>query len=139
MTKQFHGVTSLGFAAVSVAIAAVAMFRTSWGLGVVYLVVCVVSSGAIVYAYCAKCPCKAHCAHVFPSKVTMAFNRQPGPYTATEMTVLVLALLMLLGFLQFWLWRYMGLFIAHWLLNAVALVQVRTVICRNCDNVYLSA
>lgn len=136
VTRRFHGVTSLGFAAVAAVIAAVAMFRASLVLGVVYLVVCAVSSGAIVYAYCAKCPCKAHCAHVFPGKAAMAFDRQPGPYTATELTVLVLALLSLLGLPQFWLWRYTGLFVAYWLLNVVALVQARVILCQSCDNVY---
>jgi len=40
MTKRFHGVTSIGFAAIGVAIAAVVMFRTSWVLGVAYLAFC---------------------------------------------------------------------------------------------------
>lgn len=136
MTKQFHGVTSLGFAAAAVVVAAVALFRTAWMLGVVYLAICAAASGAIVYAYCAKCPCKARCGHVFPGKAAMIFDRQPGPYTATELTVLLLALLALIGLPQFWLWRYTGLFVAHWLLNVVALVQVRAVVCRSCDNVY---
>lgn len=138
MTRQFHGVTSLGFAAIAVAIAAVVMFQTSWMLGVVYLVICAVASGTIIYAYCAKCSCKAHCAHVLPGKAAMAFDRQPGPYTATEMIVLVLALLLLTGLPQLWLWRYTGLFIAYWSLNAVALVQARTVLCRGCGNIYCS-
>jgi hypothetical protein len=136
MTKQLHGVTSIGFAAVAIAIAAAAMFRTSWVLGVVYLAVCAVSSGGIVYAYCAKCPCKTHCAHILPGKAAMAFDRQPGPYTATEIAVLVLALLLLVGLPQFWLWRYIGMFIVYWVLNGVAVVQIRLVVCRTCQNVY---
>ncbi len=136
MTNRFHGVTSLGFVAIAVAIAAVPMFQASLTLGAVYLAICALGSGAIIYTYCAKCPCKAHCAHVLPGKAAMAFDRQPGPYTATEMTVMILALLTLVGFPQFWLWQYRGLFIAYWLLFAIALVQVRAVVCRNCDNVY---
>ena len=136
MTKQFHGMTSLGFAAIAIAIAAVVMFRTSLTLGVVYLAACALGGGIIVYAYCAKCPCKAHCAHVLPGKAALAFDRQPGPYTATEIVALALAGLLIMGLPQFWLWRYLGLFIAHWVLMAVALVQVRIVVCRSCDNVY---
>ncbi|MCP4598956.1 MAG: hypothetical protein GY847_00170 [Proteobacteria bacterium] len=136
MTKQFHGVTSIGFVAIAVAIAAVVMFRASWMLGIVYLAICAVGSGAIIYAYCAKCPCKAHCAHVLPGKAAMAFDRQPGPYTATEIAVLVLVGLFLIGLPQFWLWRYTGLFITCWLLIVVALIQVRAVVCKSCDNVY---
>jgi hypothetical protein len=136
MTKQFHGVTSLGFAAIAIAIAAVLMFRTSLTLGVVYLAACALGGATIVYAYCARCPCKAHCAHVLPGKAALAFDRQPGPYTATEIVALALAGLLIIGLPQFWLWRYLGPFIAHWVLMAVALVQVRIVVCRSCDNVY---
>ncbi|MCK4858342.1 MAG: hypothetical protein KAT58_10265 [candidate division Zixibacteria bacterium] len=135
MTK-FHGVTSLGLAAVATVIAAIAIFQTSWVFGIVYLVICAAAPGAILYAYCAKCPCKEHCAHVFPGKAAMAFDRKPGPYTTTEMAVLVLALLLLIGLPQFWLWRYTGWFIAFWALSGIALVQVRAVVCRTCDNVY---
>ena len=136
MTKQFHGVTSLGFAAIAIAIATVVMLQTSWVLGVVYLIVCVAASGAIVYAYCTKCPCKAHCAHVLPGKAAMAFDQEPGPYTGAELMTLIVLGLLLIGLPQFWLWRHTGLFITHWLLIAVALVQVRAVVCQSCDNVY---
>jgi len=135
MTK-FHGVTSLGLVAVAVVIAVVVMFQTSPVLGIVYVGVCVVAPIVVLYAYCAKCPCKEHCAHVFPGKAAMAFDRKPGPYTTTEMAVLVLALLLLIGLPQFWLWRYTGWFIAFWALSGIALVQVRAVVCRTCDNVY---
>jgi hypothetical protein len=136
MSKRFHGVTSLGWVAVATVIAAVAMFRVSWVLGVVYLVVCVAAPGAILYAYCTKCPCKAHCGHVFPGKAALAINRQPGPYTGTELAVLTVALLALIGLPQFWLWRHAGLFVAYWVLNAIAFVQIRLVVCRACENVY---
>ncbi len=136
MTRQFHGVTSAGFVAIAIIIAAVAMFQASLTLGVVYLAICALGAGAIIYTYCAKCPCKANCAHVLPGKMALIFDRQPGPYTPTEVSVLVLAGLLLVGLPQFWLWRHTGMFIAHWMLIAVALVQVRTVVCRGCDNVY---
>lgn len=136
MSKQFHGVTSLGWVAVATVIAAVTMFRTSWALGVVYLGVCVAAPGAIIYIYCAKCPCKAHCAHVLPGKAALGIDRQPGPYTMAELTILTVALLALMGLPQFWLWRHFGLFVVYWALNAVALVQIRFVVCRTCENVY---
>jgi len=120
--------------AAAVLIAAVVMFKTSWVLGVVYLAICVAGSGAILFAYCAKCPCKAHCAHIFPGKAAMAFDRQPGPYTAAELAAPVVTLLLLLGLPQFWLWRNMGLFITFWVLSAIAFFQIRTVVCRACDN-----
>lgn len=136
MTNKFHGITSIGLVAVAVVIAALTMFRTSLVLGIVYLAVCIAAPCAILYAYCAKCPCKAHCGHVFLGKIAMAFDRKPEPYTTTEMTVLALAFLLLLGLPQFWLWRYIELFIAFWVLNTIAFVQIRIVVCRACENVY---
>ena len=136
MKTRFHGVTSLGLILVATIIAALAMFQTSWALGGVYVVICVAAPLAVIYAYCAKCPCKGHCGHVFPGKIALSFNRQPGPYTPTELSVLVLALFLWLGLPQIWLWRYIELFVAFWLLNAVALTQIRTIVCRTCNNVY---
>jgi hypothetical protein len=136
INSQFHGVTSLGLVLTATVIAAVVMFMTSWVLGVVYLVVCVVASQAILRAFCAKCPCKTHCAHVFPGKAAMAIEREPGPYTVVELGALGLSFLLLFGLPQVWLWRYAGLFVAYWALSAIAFVQIRMVACRACDNVY---
>jgi hypothetical protein len=136
MTKQFHGITSILLVAAAIAIAAFATFRASWVLGVVYLALCAVSLLTIVYAYCAKCPCKEQCAHVLPGKAALAFDRQPGPYTATEIGALILAGVLLMGLPQFWLWRYAGLFVAFWVLNAIAVIQIRIVVCPACDNIH---
>ncbi len=116
------------------------MFQTSLGLGVVYLVICVAAPAVIIYAFCAKCPCQTHCSHVFPGKLAAALtNRPAGPYTKTELAAVGLALLLLMGLPQLWLWQYRGLFVAFWLLNAVAMIQIRSVVCRACDNVYCPA
>jgi len=133
---RFHGVVSIGLVAMATGVAALALFRTAWALGAVYLAICVAALGSIIYAYCAKCLCKAHCAHVFPGKLAMAFRRQPGPYTRAELLVLVLALLALIGLPQVWLWQYTGLLAVYWALNAVAVVQIRAVVCRACENVH---
>jgi hypothetical protein len=136
MTK-FHGVTSIGLAAVAIGIGAVVMFLTSWVLGVVYLATCAAGAVIVLYVYCAKCPCKAdNCGHVFPGKIATIFDRQPGPYTSVEMTAVLLALLLLLGLPQFWLWRYTGLLIVFWVLIGIAAVQARTVVCKACGNEY---
>jgi hypothetical protein len=136
MTKRFHGITSIVLVAVAILIAAIAVFRASWVMGVVYLAICAVAPAIIIYAYCAKCACKEHCAHVFLGKAAMAFDRQPGPYTATEIAALILALGLLLGLPQFWLWRYTELFVAFWVLNAIAVIQIRVVVCPACDNTH---
>ncbi len=73
---------------------------------------------------------------MFPGKAAQVFNREPGPYTLIELAAMILALALLIGLPQFWLWRYTGLFIAFWVLNGIALVQIRIVVCRTCGNIY---
>jgi hypothetical protein len=135
-SQQFHGITSLALVAVGSVIAAVIMFLTSWVLGVVYLAVLVIAPQALLRVFCAKCPCKEHCVHVFPGRAAMAVARKPGPYTPVELGVLGVSLLLLFGLPQYWLWQYPTLFVIYWVLNATAFMQIRLVGCRACNNVY---
>jgi len=57
---------------VAIVLAVVAIFQTSLWPGVGYLLLCSVASTVVIYAYCAKCPSKAKCAHVLPGKAAMA-------------------------------------------------------------------
>jgi hypothetical protein len=91
----------------------------------------------IVYAFCAKCPCRGHCAHVIFGKLATALtNRRPGPYSPSEVAVVAVALLWLLGLPQAWLWRYPTWLIVFWVLNAMAVLQIRLAVCRSCENVH---
>ncbi len=137
---RLHGLTSLGLVTAALLIALAAIFRLSWGWGLAYLLGSGLSLGVIIYAFCAKCPCRTHCGHVIPGKVAVALtNRHTGPYTGPEIALTGLSLLWLIGLPQPWLWQYKGLFIVFWLLNAVALLQIASFVCRACDNVYCPA
>ena len=136
MSARFHGVVSIGLVGIAILIAAVTVFQSSLLLGIVYLVGCGLAPWGIVYAFCAKCACRHCCAHVVFGKLAVAFtNRQEGPYTKAEMAVVVLALLWLLGLPQVWLWRTPLWLIVFWVLNAVAVVQIRLAVCPACENV----
>jgi hypothetical protein len=137
MSARFHGVMSITLVAVAVVIAAVAILQASLGLGIVYLLGCALAPLGIVYAFCAKCPCRGRCAHVVFGRLALVLtNRQPGPYTAAEVAVVGLGLLWLLGLPQVWLWRAPLWFAVFWLLNAGAVVQIRLAVCPACDNVH---
>ena len=71
---------------------------------------------------------------MFPGKAAQVFSREPGSCTLIELIALALA--SLIGLPQFWLWRYTGLFIAFGVLNGIALVQIRIVVCWTCGNIY---
>jgi len=134
--QQFHGIISLGLVAAAIVIAATAIFWISWPWAVVYLLIIAAAPTAILYAFCAKCPCRETCGHILPGMAAKLFSRQPGPYSSTELIVVGVSLLLLLGFPQFWLWQYPGWFIVFWLLNLTALTQIRSAVCKGCDNVY---
>jgi hypothetical protein len=140
MKTQIHGITSLSFVGIATLIAAVMMFQVSLFLGGAYLLVCIIAPPVILYAFCVKCPCQAHCGHVFPGRAARVFKQRPaGPYTAGEVTMTGMMLLLLVGLPQFWLWQSPWLLVAFWGLYAVALVQIRAVVCRACTNSYCPA
>jgi hypothetical protein len=140
MSAQFHGLSSIGLILLAVATAAVMAFQTSWLLGAGYMALSLLSSAAMVYAFCAKCPCQARCGHVLPGKLAARFtNRRPGPYTRVELAVVVVAGLLLAGWPQLWLWPHTGPFFIFWLLVVLALLQIRVYVCRACDNRYCPA
>lgn len=136
MNTRFHGVTSLTFVGIAIALAAVAIFQASLWLGIGYLILCGIASFVVVYSYCAKCPCKAHCAHVLPGKAAMSFKRPPGPYSTAEVLLMVTALTLLIGLPQLSLWHSPVLMAAFWVLCGIAFVQIRSAVCKTCNNVY---
>ena len=65
MTKsQFYGVTSLILVGIAIVLGIVAIFQASLWLGIGYLLLSGIAAFVVIYAYCAKCPRKAQCAHV---------------------------------------------------------------------------
>jgi hypothetical protein len=127
MKTQIHGITSPALVGIATAIATVAMFGSSAGMGIGYLLICGISSLVILYAYCAKCPCQTHCGHVFPGRAAKFFRRRPGPYATTETIAFGIALLLLAGPPQWALWKNTGLLIAFWGLCGIAIIQIRSI------------
>jgi hypothetical protein len=136
MKTRFHGVTSLIFVGIAIVLAAVAIFQASLWLGIGYLLLCGLASFVVVYSYCAKCPCKAHCAHVLPGKAAMFFKRPSGPYSTAETLSMVTALALLIGPPQLVLWRSPALMVTFWILCGIAFAQIRIAVCRTCNNIY---
>lgn len=135
-TRKFNGITSLILMAIAVLIGLVTITLNSWVWGGIYLAVIIIAPQAILRAYCAKCPCKAHCAHVFPGKAAMAHEREAGPYTPTELIIMIGSVGLLIGLPQFWLWQYPILFATYWILSGIAFFQIWLTICPSCNNVY---
>jgi hypothetical protein len=134
-TKKFHGITSLILVGVATLMGLVVISLSSWIWAGIYLAMMVIVPQAILRTYCAKCPCKAHCGHVFPGKVALAFEKD-GPYTGTDFLILSVAILLLIGLPQYWLWPLPLVFGTYWLLTGIGLVQILATICPSCANVY---
>ena len=140
MRRQLHGIISLGLIFAAVVVAAVVLIRISVTLGALYLGGCAAASIVILYAYCAKCPGRTHCGHVLPGKAAKIFSDRPsGPYTTVELAATGLSLLVLMGLPQVWLWRSMRPLIAFWAMTIIAVIQIRSVVCRNCNNAFCPA
>ena len=137
MSPRFHGLTSLLWISGALAVGFGALFATAWPLGAAYLVLCVAAFGVIIGAFCARCPCRTHCAHVVPGWLAHKFtHRASGPFTQTELLALGAALLAMLGLPLIALWHYPAWLLVYVALIAVALVQIRAFVCRACANIH---
>ena len=118
------------------------MPRTLWSVTIVLAtVLCLIGCSSIIYAYCAKCPCrKDHCAHVVPGKLAAALtNRETSPYTLLELVVVGVFVLLMYGLPLFWLWRSLLVLVPYILLMVFSVFQMQTILCRNCNNIYCPA
>jgi hypothetical protein len=138
MNRKFHGIFSMVLAGVAVALGLFAIARESWLMGLLHVVICVVASVIVVYAFCAKCPCRLHdCAHVLPIKLTTLLPpRKEGPYTALDIVGMSVPLLLIFLFPRFWLWKNPIFLVIFWVLCAAAAIEIVYYVCKGCQNTY---
>ena len=136
VSTRFYGVVSLVLVGIAVTLAGLMLAQIAWGWAVGFLLLCMAGMGTIIYAYCAKCPCKACCAHVLLGKIAEQFPRESGPYSIAEQAAVVVSLLLILGLPQLWLWRSVAAGVAFWVLNAIAVTQILIFVCGTCPNTY---
>lgn len=140
MIARVHGVVSIGLVFVTLMIAVTTALTVSWVLSLGYLGVCALALATVLEVFCAKCTCQARCAHVIPGNLAGALGRRrQGPYTWVDLAVVALALFGLVALPQLWIWRFPVLAVGFWILNAIALVQIRVAVCRECGNVFCPA
>jgi hypothetical protein len=136
MVRKFHGVFSLLLILAAVVIGAGYLLGNFTGWGLVYLGIIALANPLVLYSYCAKCLCREDaCSHVIPGKLTRLLpTRRQAPYTFWDYFATALALAVLLGFPQIWLWRSTGLWVLFWILTTVGLVEILFFVCRTCRN-----
>ena len=136
MKTTLHGLTSLGFVFLAIGIAALIAFQLNGLLALGYGIFTLLAFGTIITVYCAKCPCKTHCAHGLPGLLASQIDRDPGPYTGLEITLLLAALFILLLLPNLWLWHFPYWMLGYWLAVLIAIFQIRKFVCKPCGNLY---
>lgn len=136
MTSRFHGVFTLTVLGCAGAVAFIALVQESAVLAIIYLAVSMVALLSLFYLFCGKCACREDsCAMVLPAKISKLLPERKGDsYTFWDLFFVVLFLVILAMFPQYWLWKHKALFIFYWLLFMVAHTEITFIVCKRCEN-----
>jgi hypothetical protein len=136
MNRQTHGILSILIMSAAVLTATFVILQSSAIWAVLYLVGILLSCLVIVYSFCTKCPCrKTGCGHVIPGKITRFFPpRAEGPYTLRDLAGVVVPLVFMIVFPQYWLLSRPVYFIVFAALCLVAAADIQFFVCKECSN-----
>lgn len=134
--KKFHGVLSLGLILAAVGVGVYAIARSSVILAAFYIGLTVIGILLVVYSFCSKCACRSHaCSHIIPGKITGLFpTRAQAGYTGLDISLTMLALLVILFFPQYWLLQSVLLLGLFWVLMVSAVAEILLTVCPGCNN-----
>jgi MFS family permease len=138
MNRQQHGMLSLIFLSLSLAIALVSIGISSVLLAILYACVLGLSGTVVLYSFCARCMCRdTTCGHVIPGLLTRYLpRRKAGRYTSIDRFGIILPAVVSLAYPQYWLigdlWAWGG----FWILIIGAAVEIRSYVCPGCANRY---
>jgi len=137
-TNKLHGILSLCLIIVANIIGLASILSVNLDMGLIYLAILLISLAIITYSYCSKCPCRLEsCAHVFPGKLTKFFpKRKPGSYTLLDISGVLVPMLVMTIFPQFWLWQNKIYFVLFWTLQIIAFIEIKMFVCKQCKNKY---
>lgn len=134
--RTFHGVFSLLLIVAAVFSAILWLFQTALLAAWIYVIIAAVAPVVVVYSYCAKCPCRfSDCGHVFPGKLTRILpQRESSDYEIGDYLGMLLPLVLLFGYPQYWLWNAGGAFALFWALLLLAGAEIIVYVCKGCRN-----
>jgi hypothetical protein len=136
MNRQMHGILSLVLIAAAALVALSAIVQSSVFFAVLYLVGILLSALVIMFSFCTKCPCRTTgCGHVLPGILMRYFPPRPeGPYTLADKLGVVVPLVFLIVFPQYWLLANTGYFVIFAVLCLIAAAEIQFCVCRGCTN-----
>jgi len=138
VTRKQHGVLSLAIMLLAIVIAIIFISRQSLSLAAIYLVASIISMAVIIYSFCSKCPCRKHeCGHVLLGWLTRFFpDRKEEKYTVLDLSGVLIPLLFIIVFPQFWIKSSIPVLVAFWGLLILTGLEISTRVCRGCGNKY---
>lgn len=138
MTRKQHGVLSLVLLFLSMTIGVFSIFQSSMLLTITYLGASTILFMVIVFSFCSKCPCRLNsCGHILPGKLTKLLpNRQEGKYNLIDFVGVIIPMLIIIAYPQFWLAKDILLLTFFWVLVIFTLVEIRLMVCKECKNNY---
>lgn len=133
-----HGIISLFLILSAIATALGDVFPKSWVFGLLYVLAVVLCTMNIVYAYCAKCPCRRYaCGHaVFGWLATKFTNRKEGRYSFFDIVSTVISMAAVLLIPQLWLFESLPALVLFWSLIVLATLEIVFLVCPDCTNKY---
>jgi hypothetical protein len=136
MNRQIHGILSLLIIFAAILTATFAIVQSSVLLAAIYLTGTFLSSLVMVYSFCTKCPCRqTSCGHIIPGKFTQFFpRRSEEPYTLSDKLGVVVPLVFIIVFPQYWLLSHLTYFILFAVLFLVAAADIQLFVCKGCSN-----
>jgi hypothetical protein len=133
-----HGIISLFLIVSAIAVALGDVFPKSWAFGLLYILAVGLCTMNIVYAYCAKCPCRRYaCGHALFGWLAVKFtNRKEGRYTFWDIVASGISIAAVLLIPQLWLIESPLALILFWLLIVLAGMESVFLVCPDCTNEY---
>jgi hypothetical protein len=114
----------------------ICMWRESAIWGGFYLLLVVLGSVLILFAYCAKCPCRSEaCGHVVPGLLAHCLpDRVPGSYGFLDYLGVAAPLFILIAVPLPWLRSYPAAMALFGILLAVGGTDILMYVCKGCGN-----
>jgi hypothetical protein len=134
--REVHGLISLFLIAAAIMIGVISIFTVSLPMAAAYIAIIFLSFLGIIYSFCSKCACKNKgCGHVIPGIIAgLMPSREVGPYTFPDIGGLVISLILLFGFPQYWLWAKPAFIIIFWIFAIAGIIEIRKYVCPMCSN-----
>lgn len=136
MNRQIHGILSLLIMTAAAIIAILAIVQSSVFWAIVYIVGLLLSGFIIIFSFCTKCPCRdTECGHVIPGKLIKFFPRRDlGPYSVQDKLGVVVPLVFLVMFPQYWLLANTTYFVIFAVFCLIAAADIQLFVCKGCTN-----